>query len=264
VITIPEKKKGRRDSKMITPPVKTGGPAFPPYPSDANKYGLSILGWFAGNIATGLAANPQLVDLAFANEILAPRVTPMATGNKEVVGSTEYTFSTKTTAPPNSGSVALDNLVQSSATKIWLHDLNGDSVDVGKFLATIKAGQELYIQDKADSTFYQHYTVSAAAIPSGIYYEVPVTFLDGGGTLSNNARVVVALLGDPAAKLNAQDIAYVAYAIAAEMIDLRDEAPIDSPPVPTDEEPPAEVIGPPLPAGAQRTTTVRIGSAPTA
>ena len=42
------------------PPYITGGPPFPPYVSDAGKYGISVLDYFAGRVITGLAGRSDL------------------------------------------------------------------------------------------------------------------------------------------------------------------------------------------------------------
>lgn len=42
------------------PPYVTGGPPFPPFPSDAGRYGASILDWFAAYVMTGLAMRSDM------------------------------------------------------------------------------------------------------------------------------------------------------------------------------------------------------------
>lgn len=52
----------KRDSKEAPyPELVAGGPPYPPYANDDQKYGLSILDWFAGRIAAGLCANTSVV-----------------------------------------------------------------------------------------------------------------------------------------------------------------------------------------------------------
>ena len=46
------------------PPYITGGPPFPPFASDLNKHGLSILDYFAGRVIGGLASrNDMSIDV---------------------------------------------------------------------------------------------------------------------------------------------------------------------------------------------------------
>jgi hypothetical protein len=42
------------------PPYITGGPPFPPFASDLNKYGISILDYFAGRVISGLATRTDM------------------------------------------------------------------------------------------------------------------------------------------------------------------------------------------------------------
>jgi hypothetical protein len=56
--------KPKRDTKEPYPELVAGGPPYPPYATDDQKYGLSILDWFAGRIAAGLAANSAVVKAA--------------------------------------------------------------------------------------------------------------------------------------------------------------------------------------------------------
>jgi hypothetical protein len=42
------------------PPYITGGPPFPPFPTDKDKHGTSILDYFAAHIISGLAARSDM------------------------------------------------------------------------------------------------------------------------------------------------------------------------------------------------------------
>jgi hypothetical protein len=42
------------------PPYVTGGPPFPPYPTDDHKHGISILDYFAAHIMAGLCGRSDL------------------------------------------------------------------------------------------------------------------------------------------------------------------------------------------------------------
>jgi hypothetical protein len=46
------------------PELIAGGPPYPPYATDNQKHGLSILDWFAGRIAAGLCANSAVIKAA--------------------------------------------------------------------------------------------------------------------------------------------------------------------------------------------------------
>ena len=59
----PTKDLGLRE-EVPYPNLVAGGPPFPAYPNDEQKYGLTILDWFAGHVAAGLAANVNVIDQA--------------------------------------------------------------------------------------------------------------------------------------------------------------------------------------------------------
>lgn len=50
----------RENTEVPKPPYVTAGPAFPPYPTDDHKHGLSILDYFAAKIMGGLCARQDM------------------------------------------------------------------------------------------------------------------------------------------------------------------------------------------------------------
>ena len=54
------------------PTLVAGGPPYPAYPNDENKYGLTILDWFAGHVAMGLTANTNVLKVTAAPTPAAP------------------------------------------------------------------------------------------------------------------------------------------------------------------------------------------------
>jgi hypothetical protein len=102
-----------------------------------------------------------------------------------------YLLNLTTTAPPASGGVRFNNATQASVTNIWLHYLNEDSVDIKTYLSQrVKIGDNLYIQDRDDSTRWQLYEVSSALVDNTTYCTIPVTWKAGGTTLAAQ-RVVI-------------------------------------------------------------------------
>lgn len=50
----------RENTEAPKPPYVTAGPAFPPYPTDDHKHGISILDYFAAHIMSGLCARSTM------------------------------------------------------------------------------------------------------------------------------------------------------------------------------------------------------------
>jgi hypothetical protein len=79
------------------PTLVAGGPPFPAYPNDANKYGLTILDWFAGHVAAGLAANSNVLKVS-PTPVVTPAAPPVGEppvliSNEEALGIAEAAYS---------------------------------------------------------------------------------------------------------------------------------------------------------------------------
>src|SRR5262245_576975 len=110
----------------------------------------------------------------------------------------DYTFRAATAVPPSSGSIQLDNVTQTAATRVNIAHLSRAGRDNKVTHEQIRAGQEIYIQEDADSTSWKKYTVTADAIPHVDYTEIPVTYKDGGAPpLKNNSDCTVGVILSP-------------------------------------------------------------------
>lgn len=109
-----------------------------------------------------------------------------------------YTYSNTTTPPPASQQFRLDNTNLQAATKIWINHLTLDGIDIANYLALVEIDDEIYIQDKNDSTAYDIFTVSgppvAAAQPAG-YTELTIVWARGSPTSAiNNQPAIITLM----------------------------------------------------------------------
>ena len=81
-----------------------------------------------------------------------------------------------------------DNAAPHSASKIWINNLDLDGVDIANYLSLIGVNDELYTQDKNDSTTYDFFTVTAAASEQGRLHggrdRLGARFLHHGGEQS--------------------------------------------------------------------------------
>jgi len=110
----------------------------------------------------------------------------------------DYVYNTNTTAPPGGGQVRLNNSNQTLATRLWISDITAPGVDVGHILDIgVTPTSRIVLQDKDVEARFQRYQVTGDPViwTSGAYIEVPVIWLDGGGTpLPAGQRVLVALV----------------------------------------------------------------------
>jgi hypothetical protein len=98
----------------------------------------------------------------------------------------DYLFSTNTAAPPSSGYVELNNATQTSATLIWVHHITNANNDATIFLDAVVTGDEVYIQEKANSAQLLKFNVTANAVDRGTYTELAVSLISSGGQAIGN------------------------------------------------------------------------------
>ena len=84
-----------------------------------------------------------------------------------------------------------NNVTQISSTILYISHLTRDGVDIDVFLALIKTGDSLIIQDENNSNNYQKWTVSATpTIISNNYVSIPVTYVNGGYSFTNGQDII--------------------------------------------------------------------------
>jgi len=108
----------------------------------------------------------------------------------------DYRFSTATVAPPGSGYVALNNATASAATLIWIHYITNANNDVTVVIKSLQVGSNLYLQDKADSTRFAKYQITATPVDNGTYAAVAVTWLSSGtgAAFTNNESIYLGVI----------------------------------------------------------------------
>lgn len=136
-----------------------------------------------------------------ANGSQGPQGAQGPTGAQGAQGSaglstSYYNYNAKTSTnspPPGSGFIIWNNGTQTSATSITVSHLTSNSVDIDIFLALIKNGDSLVLQSAANSTNYQKWTVNGTpTIVSNNYVTVPVSYVSGGYSFSNNESMIFA------------------------------------------------------------------------
>src|SRR5215831_7133230 len=106
-------------------------------------------------------------------------------------GLFSFQFSTSTAEPPTGSQIRMNNAAQPAATKIWVMTTTSDGIDVSMALFMWgKAGSDLYLQDKNDSTKRQRYVSVADAVAKAGYYELSVQWISGSNPLLAQAIVL--------------------------------------------------------------------------
>jgi len=105
-----------------------------------------------------------------------------------------YKYNARTnsqTPPPSSSQLMWNNATQISSTILYVSHLTRDSIDIDVFLALIKTGDSLIIQDENNSNNYQKWAVSATpSITPNSYVSIPVTYVGGGYSFSNGHDII--------------------------------------------------------------------------
>jgi hypothetical protein len=112
-----------------------------------------------------------------------------------------YNYLAKTTitsGDPLQEHIIWNNATQISATQINISHINDNLVDIDIFLALIKTGDVIVVQDRALSDNFQRFTVTATPTLLTGYVTVPVTLATSGGTgttnFANNQQIIVAIV----------------------------------------------------------------------
>ena len=105
-----------------------------------------------------------------------------------------YKYNAKTnsqTPPPTSAQFIWNNATQISSSILYLSHLTRDGIDIDVFLAIIKIGDNLIIQDQNDSNNYQKWVVNATpSITPNSYVSIPVTYVNGVYTFTNGQDII--------------------------------------------------------------------------
>lgn len=93
-----------------------------------------------------------------------------------------YNYSTVATPPPNSGQVRTDGATAATTTRVWVHRIDANNTDERLFLLMGKAGDELTVQDRQDSTRFAIFTLLSDPVDNTSYVTFSVA-LSGGAAL---------------------------------------------------------------------------------
>ena len=97
-----------------------------------------------------------------------------------------YNSSQVITAPPPSGFIRYNNIVQDNATEIYISHLTRDNIDIDVFFNQITIITEVYIQDQNSSTdFIQYNVVATPSITPNSYVTLSVSKRSSNGTGSS-------------------------------------------------------------------------------
>ena len=133
-----------------------------------------------GNVTANSYAIPGGTNafVLLADGTTAPYISGGGQGNVFL-----YQNSTDITVPPSiTGYIQYNNVVQPSATIVYINHITQDGIDIDPFLAEIQVNDVLYIQDKNLSTNYIKYSVVSTVLVPNTYIAITVTYITAEGT----------------------------------------------------------------------------------
>jgi hypothetical protein len=112
-------------------------------------------------------------------------------------GAAAYFFRADTTNiaanDPGAGRFKYNNATQASATRLFFDWLTDDDFDIHILFELMEIGNRFVIQDADLAVTNQIWELTGPAINHPDWFEVPVVFVSGGATFTNNQRVAVLL-----------------------------------------------------------------------
>jgi hypothetical protein len=110
----------------------------------------------------------------------------------------EYAYDSSSTADsdPGTGKIKFSNTTFSSASFLYINETDANSLLSTSFLETIDDSTSnikghFSVADKADPLVYTLFTITGAHTKSGSYYKVPVGYVSGDTTMTDETAVVV-------------------------------------------------------------------------
>jgi microcystin-dependent protein len=115
---------------------------------------------------------------------------PTATATTEGV----WNYSTNNAmADPGSGKFRTNTTTFSSATALALSDTTAQGTDRTNLLTELRTGDVFTVQDRANAANYVRYSVSASPTNNATWFQIPVAWVNGGGSApANNTDCIFA------------------------------------------------------------------------
>ena len=97
-----------------------------------------------------------------------------------------YKASNAISGDPGIGYMLWENATQISANHICINNINDSGNDINIFLAALKSGVSLYVQDANDSANFQKWSINGTPAKNTGYWRIPVNFVSSGGAGTTN------------------------------------------------------------------------------
>ena len=187
------------------------------------------MGGRGGRAARELWDTIELVgtDLVFSKSTAGPlgpsTTVDLSSLSRGIAGLGVWRYRTETTEPPATGQIRFNNATISSATKVFIHDVNSGGSDVSAFLGALDPGDLIYIQQDNDADNFV--VVETGTITDdGTYFDIEIAnIVQQGAAFTQNTDVtlVVTVGGGGAATGGNKNISIENYAVGDEFVFFR-------------------------------------------
>jgi hypothetical protein len=117
--------------------------------------------------------------------------TGWSTISSSAEGTWSYTAGNNTMADPSNGKFRTDQSTFSTSANIAVSTRTYDNIDRTNLLANLKINDTVELQDKGNAANYARYELRATPTNNSTWFQLPVTFIAGGGTApAGNSQVI--------------------------------------------------------------------------
>lgn len=114
---------------------------------------------------------------------------PAAAGSGGFTGLGLWRYRTDITSTPAAGRLQFDDTTVDDATELYVNVVNDGGTDMTTFLALIKSGDLVYVQDQGDASKFVIAEVGASSLLSGVFTFALVNVESQGTAIANNTTV---------------------------------------------------------------------------
>lgn len=105
--------------------------------------------------------------------------------------SGQWVYQTNTAiADPGSGNIRTDD-TPALSTALAISNITDQGVDASRVIKTLSSGDVLFAQQADNSDNWGRFNVTGAPVDNSTWFEIPVTFVSGGGTVSKGTDMII-------------------------------------------------------------------------
>lgn len=105
----------------------------------------------------------------------------------------QQSFSTDASEPPDASQFTFNTVNPILATKVWINNLSSTDSDISNVFRGVAGGDRFYAQNFDDASAYYLFDTTGPAVFKSGYVELPISYVEGTGPITNNMGCVVSV-----------------------------------------------------------------------